>query len=165
MNRDNICKALYALPNGVVTPKRESIARQIVVGLIGLALLTVNLLFVDPSADTLSMALLTSGAGMVLYGIVVGAVRYNQEREVPYDNEARGYMSYRERYYDRAFIQPIIRALEYGDIEAIETMPTTNIASVMLVEYRSKYRRAYSLLEYSEEEYRPIGKVKILDRE
>ena len=161
MNTDNICKALYALPQGVVTPKSESTARQILVLILGIALLTINFVFVDDSADTLSMALLTIGVGMVLYGIVVAAVRHNSHCEVPYDNEARCYMKYSERYYDRGFIGPITQALERGDYEAIELMPTTNIAAVMLVEYRSNKRRAYALYEYGEDEYRPIGKPHI----
>lgn len=165
MNTDNICKALYALPRGVVTPKRESIATQIIVLVVGIALLTANFLFVDDSADTISMALLTLGIGMALYGIVVATIRHNSQHQVPYDNEVRCYMKYRERYYDRGLVAPIVSALERGDYEAIDIMPTTNIAAVVLVEYRSKYRRAYALYEYAEDEYRPIGKPHISNKE
>ena len=164
MNRENIYKALYALPQGVVTPKRESIAREVMILVLGIALLTINFMLVDQSADTLSMALLTVGVGMMLYGIVVAAVRVGNRREVPYDNEAKSFMKYRERYYDRGFIEPITRALERGDYEAIEIMPTTNSAAVMLVEYRSAKRRAYALYEYGEEEYRAIGKPYITNK-
>ena len=164
MNTDNICKALYALPQGVVTPKRESIAREIIVLILGIALLTINSMFVDQSAEKLSMALLTIGVGMILYGIVVALIRASRRREVPYDNEAKCFMKYRERYYDRGFIEPITRALERGDYEAIEIIPTTNIAAVMLVEYRSAKRRAYALYEYSEEEYRLISKPHIANK-
>lgn len=163
MNTDNICKALYALPGGAITPKSESIASQMIIALVGVALLTINSLFVDPRLDSLFMALLTCGVAMVLYGIVVGGVRYARGRKVPYDNELREYMKYRERYFDREFIRPIMRALERGDIEALDTMPTTNIAQVVLVEYSSKYRKAYSLMEYHDTEYRVIGEPTILD--
>jgi hypothetical protein len=61
MNTENICKALYALPGGVVTPKPESIARQVIVAGLGTALLIFNYTLVDDSAETLSMALLTLG--------------------------------------------------------------------------------------------------------
>ncbi len=162
MNTENICKALYALPEGAITPKRESIASQVIVALMGVALLIVNFLLVDESADTLSMALLTIGIGMVLYGVVVAAVRRNSLREVPYDNEAKSYMKYRERYYDRAFVTPILAALERGDIEAIDTMPTTNIAAITLVEYRSRNCKAYALYEYGEAEYNPIGNPTVI---
>ena len=164
MNTDNICKALYALPQGVVTPKRESVAREIMVLILGIALLIFNSMLGDQSAETLSMALLTAGIGMILYGIIVASVRASNRREVPYDNEAKGFMKYRERYYDRSFIEPITQALERGDYEAIEIMPTTNIAAVMLVEYRSAKRRAYALYEYGEQEYRPISKPHIVNK-
>lgn len=164
MNTDNICKALYALPGGVVTPKRESVATQIVVALVGVAILVVNSLLVDDSAEVVSMALLTIGVGMIIYGVLVAIVRRSSHREVPYDNEARSYMRYRERYYDRGLIEPIRRALESGDVEAIEIMPTTNIASVVLVEYSSNKRRAYALYEYGDQEYRPIGNPRIVNK-
>jgi hypothetical protein len=164
MNTENICKALYALPGGVVTPKRESIATQIIVALVGVAILVVNSLLVDDSAEVMSMALLTIGVGMILYGIVVAVVRRSGQREVPYDNEARSYMRYRERYYDRELVAPIRSALERGDFEAIALMPTTNVAAIILVEYCSKLRKAYALYEYSESEYRPIGTPKIENR-
>lgn len=153
------------MPNGVVTPKRESIATQIIVLVVGIALLTANFLFVDDSADTISMALLTLGIGMALYGIVVATIRHNSQHQVPYDNEVGCYMKYRERYYDRGLVAPIVFALERGDYEAIDIMPTTNIAAVVLVEYRSKYRRAYALYEYAEDEYRPISKPHISNKE
>ena len=152
------------MPKGVVTPKRESIAREIKILVLGIALLIINFMFVDQSTDTLSMALLTIGVGLVLYSIVVAAVKTSSRREVPYDNEARCFMKYRERYYDRGFIEPITRALEHSDYEAIEIMPTTNIAAVILVEYRSTKRRAYALYEYGEEEYRLIGKPHIANK-
>lgn len=164
MNTDNICKVLYTLPEGAVTPKRESVTSQIIIALVGVVLLTINFLLGDKLAETLSMLLLTLGVGMVLYGIVVGAVRLNSAREVPYDNEAKRYMKYRERYYDRTFVAPILASLECGDIEAIDIMPTTNIAAVTLVEYRSKHRVAYGLYEYSDSEYKPIGKPKVITR-
>jgi hypothetical protein len=164
MNTENICKALYALPGGVVTPKPESIARQVIVAGLGIALLIFNYTLVDDSAETLSMALLTLGIGMILYGVVVGVVRHSSHRNVPYDNQAKCFMRYRERYYDRGFIEPIRRALESGDVEAIEIMPTTNIASVVLVEYSSNKRRAYALYEYGDQEYRPIGNPRIINK-
>lgn len=164
MNTENICKALYALPGGVVTPKRESIATQIIVALVGVAILVVNSLLVDDSAETLSMALLTLGIGMILYGVVVGVVRHSSHRNVPYDNQAKCFMRYRERYYDRELVAPIRPALERGDFEAIALMPTTNVAAIVLVEYSSKQRKAYALYEYGESEYRPIGTPKIENR-
>ena len=164
MNTENICKALYALPGGVVTPKPESIARQVIVAGLGIALLIFNYTLVDDSAETLSMALLTLGIGMILYGVVVGVVRHSSHREVPYDNEARSYMRYRERYYDRELVAPIRSALERGDFEAIALMPTTNVAAMVLVEYSSNQRQAYALYEYGESEYRPIGTPKIENR-
>ena len=57
-----------------------------------------------------------------------------------------------------------MRTFEHSDYEAIEIMPTTNIAAVILVEYRSTKRRAYALYEYGEEEYRLIGKPHIANK-
>ena len=60
--------------------------------------------------------------------------------------------------------EEIIFGSECGDIEAIETMPTTNIAAVTLVEYRSSRRRAYALYQYGEAEYKPLSEPVVVDR-
>lgn len=164
MNTENICKALYALPGGVVTPRRQSIKTPVVVTLIGIALFIVNYTLVDSSHEVLSMSMLTAAVACILYGVVVIMVRLNSQKEVPYDNEAGGYMKYRERYYDRQLVSPLRKAIECGDTEAIDSMPTTNIAAVTLVEYRSSRRRAYAIYEYGEAEYQPLSEPVILDK-
>lgn len=164
MNTENLCKALYALPGGVVEPRRQSVTTPTIIALVGVALLILNHTLVDDSLEILSMSLLTASIAMILYGALVTLVRLNSNKQVPYDNEVHSFMKYRERYYDPQLVAPLRKAMECGDIEAIETMPTTNIAAVTLVEYRSSRRRAYALYQYGEAEYKPLSEPVVVDR-
>ena len=164
MNTENICKALYALPGGVVAPRKESVKTPIVLAIIGVAFLIINSTVLSDTADALSMTLLCAGIALIIYGIIAVMMRLNSSRRVPYDNEARSYMRYRERYYDRELVAALRRAIADGDIEAIDSMPTTNIAAVTLIEYRSSHRRAYGLYEYGEAEYRPLSEPNIINK-
>jgi len=164
MNTENICKALYALPGGVVAPRKEGVTTPIVLAITGIALLIINSTVLSDTADALSMTLLCAGIALIIYGIIAVMMRLNSSRRVPYDNEARSYMKCRERYYDRELVAALRRAIADGDIETIDSMPTTNIAAVTLVEYRSSRRRAYGLYEYGEAEYRPLSEPKIINK-
>lgn len=164
MNTENICKALYALPGGAVAPRKESVATPVILAIVGIVLLVVNSTVLGDGAETLSMALLCAGIALIIYGIIAVMMRLNSSRQVPYDCEAKAYMKCRERYYDRELVSALRKAIEQGDIEAIDSMPTTNIAAVTLVEYRSSCRRAYGLYEYGEAEYRPLSEPKVINK-
>lgn len=157
MNTENICKALYALPNKHIVARRESIIKPIIIAIIGVITLTINSAYVGNDAEALSMAFITAGVALILYGLLVAIMRTNSSKLVPYDNDAKCYLKYRERYFDRELVAPIIKALKSGDIVAIDQMPTTHIAAVTLVEYSSKSGiKAYGLYSYNEGGYRPL---------
>lgn len=166
MNTDNICKALYALPGGVVTSRRQSSTTPIMIAVVGIALLVINYAMLSEAPESLSMLMLTVGIGLLLYGSLVAVMRQISPKQVPYDNRSHSYFKYKERYFERELVAPLQQALGRGDTAAIDEMPTTNIAAITLVEYRSKSGiRAYCLYEYGESEYRPLGKPTILGYE
>lgn len=166
MNTENICKALYALPEAIVTPRRQSISTPIVITIIGIALLVINYVALKDCSEALSMLVLTIGIGTILYGALVVVMGLSSPKMLPYDNRSGSFFKYKERYFERGLVAPIQQALGRGDILAIEEMPTTNVAAITLVEYRSKSGiRAYCLYEYGESEYRPLCKPTILGYE
>lgn len=157
MNTENLCKALYVLPNTRIIARRESIINPIIIAISGVVILITNHLLVEQKAGAMSMALITLGTALILYGLLVTIMRANSQKLVPYDNDAKCYMKYRERYYDRELVGPIIRALRNGDINAIDQMPTTNIAAVTLAEYSSRGNiRAFCIYSFKEGEYQPL---------
>lgn len=163
MNTDNICKALYALPGGVVTPRKESIVMPVVIVIIGVAMLISNYTIISSNLESLSMLMLVVGIALILYGALVLIMRIGSQRLVPYDNRAGRYFKFKERYFERELIAPVSQAIARGDIIAIDDMPTTNVSAIVLVECRSKGGIvAYCLYEFNNNEYHALGKPTIL---
>lgn len=130
--KQTLCEALYALPEGDVVARRRTIYKP--------------------------LAAVVAGFVLLIYGAVAIILRLVGGECVPYHTGEGGYMHYRERYFDRALLGPLSRAIEHGDVEAIEQMPTTNISAVVLVEYSTSSRHivSYALYEYADFENRLI---------
>lgn len=163
----DICEALYALPGGVVIPRRRPIVKPMAIAIMGLVLLAINIVAVAEESDALSMLLVVVGIALVCYGAVVSIVRLCGDDRVPYHHPSRGYMSRTERYYRRDQLFYLEAALARGDRATIDAMPTTNVAMVTLVGYHAADDSldAYALYEYVDMETRMIGDVKIMKRD
>ena len=165
MNKQDICEALYALPTGRVVARRQTIIKPLIISLLGLVLLFIDWFAIEQRGEALSLTLILVGITLLIYGAVrIIAIPLNKEC-VPYDNKRGCYLLYRERYYDRTLLPALQRAVDIGDLRALEDMPTTNISAVVLSEYRSRDGSliAYGIYEYVEEDYRAVGKPKIIE--
>lgn len=164
MIRQDICEALYALPNGVVQPRRRSVVRPLCITLIGVAVMVANVIFTGFSNDTLSMLLVVVGVSLVLYGIIAIMMRMVGDERVPYHTPSRCYMKYRERYYSHEKLAELESALSVQDIEHIDSIETSSISAITLAECTTKDSAmvAYALYEYDNYEDRLVGKVKII---
>lgn len=166
MLTEDICKALYALPGGVVKPRRRTAVKPVIITLIGAALLVINSMAVEDSAGATAMTLITAGVILLGYGIVATIVRLRSTATVPYDEEAKCYMHYRERYYNHELLPAVRRAIAANDTEGLEQLPTSNVSAIIVIEYRTPggRRTAYALYEYKEFAYRLIDPPVIITR-
>ncbi len=166
MIRQEICEALYALPNGVVAAQRRSVAMPIVIALVGAALLAAYFVMLDGTAGALSMSLIVAGGTLVLYGLVATVVRIASNDTVPYHTPTKSYMSYRERLYAHESGAKLKEAVAAGDLKRIEEIETSNISALTLGECRTKDGSivALALYEYTNYEDRLSGEVTIIQR-
>ena len=164
MIRQDICEVLYALPNGVVQPRRRSVVRPLCITLIGVAVMVANVIFTGFSNDALSMLLVVVGVSLVLYGIIAIMMRMVGDERVPYHTPSRCYMKYRERYYSHEKLAELESALSVQDIEHIDSIETSSISAITLAECTTKDSAmvAYALYEYDNYEDRLVGEVKII---
>lgn len=162
--RLDICEALYALPGGVVVSRRRSLLKPIAYLCAGIVLFIINLVAVEDKNGALGMLLMVGGIALAAYGIFAIIACFAASEGVPYDTEARRYMVRRERYYDHELLKPLSDAVARGDKEAIDSMPTTNVARLTLVEYRTPGtgRTAWAIYEYVDFANRLYGEVKIV---
>jgi hypothetical protein len=163
MNAFEICEALYALPGGVVEPRRQPITKPLMIAIIGIVLLIINNVAVDSSMEALSMFLIVSGVGLLGYGVVVTAMRRTSDERIPYHKPSKRFMSYTESYYTREQLPELQRAIASRNESALAKIPTSNIAAITLVSYRSSDNSiaAYALYQYVDMEYCIIGNVEI----
>ncbi len=145
----DLCEALYALPGGVVTPRRQPIVKPLVVALLGVVLLTIDGLVVEDKSGALSMTLMVLGITMTMFGALTAIMRAFSDKRVPYHNTS-GYMHYSERYYDRMYRAELLDAIASGNAAQINAIKTTNISAITLAEFRSKDGSvvAYAIYEY-----------------
>jgi hypothetical protein len=158
MITEDICKALYALPGGVVTPRRRTIVIPAVAAAVGVVLLIINFLAIDDSDSITAMTLISIGVLLLLYGVITAILRLVSKQTSPYDVEAGCFMHCEEHYYDAKHLAVILKAMEHDDMEAIERLSETNISSLILIIYSSpaKMRTAYALYEYRDFGYRLV---------
>lgn len=166
MIETNICEALYALPGGVVVPRRQPIGKPAMAAIVGAVLLVINFLAINDKSGALGMMLMVAGITLLLFGIIIIAVRLTSDKRVPYHTPSKRYMCYCERYYDRAQLEMLKKYVASGDRVMIDSLQTGNVAAITLVEYSSADDSlvAYALYEYFEFDNRLIGQVKIIRR-
>ena len=160
----DICKALYALPTGVVAARRQSVCRPTVIALVGAALLVLNFVLVDDKSGAMGMSLMVAGITMLIYGVVIAIVHLMSDRRVPYHKTTKRYMRFRERYYDREQLAELQKAVARGDRAGIEALPQGNVAAITLVECYAHDRSivAYAIYEYTNFDNKLIGEVKLV---
>lgn len=165
MDSQNICKALYALPGGVVEARRRPVFKPVLVTLAGAVLLISDIVAVDSSSSgNLSAGLLLFGSLLLIGGAIATAMRIFGGERVPYYLPDGVYLRRRERYYDRDRLPELRRVVEAGDVGALNAIPESNVSAVTLVEYSSEKSglRAMCIYEYVEFDRRAVGGVKIV---
>ena len=164
MIRQEICEALYALPNGVVQPRRRPIKRPVITAIVGVALLITALLMPSTKEGMLEMALIIGGGVLMLYGLCVVIIRYINHDTAPYHTPSRSYMSYRERYYTIDKSSELKAAIAGKDYNRLEAVETSNISTLIVAECRSKDGSivALALYEYAIFEHLMVDRVTII---
>lgn len=166
MIEHNICEALYALPGGVVEPRRQPVCKPILATIVGAVLLFINFLAIDDKSGALGMTLMVAGITLLLFGIVVTIARLTSDKRIPYHTPSKRYMRYSERYYDRAQLEMLKKYVSSGDRLMIDSLQTSNVSAITLVEYHSVDDTliAYAIYEYYEFDNRLISEIKIIQR-
>ena len=164
MIRQEICEALYALPNGVVQPRRRPITKPIISAITGIALLIATIFIPSTKDGILEMALIVGGGALMLYGWCVMMVRIINNDKVPYHTPTKSYMSYRERFYTHDKIEELKAAIATKDYNRLESIETSNISALTVTECRTKDGSivALALYEYAIYEDILVDKVTII---
>ena len=165
MKLKDICEAVDALPGGVVEARRRPVFKPAALTVSGAVLLIADILAVDSSSSgNLAAGLLMIGSILFFGGAIAIAVRMLGDQRTPYYVTDGSYLRRRERYYDRGRLAELRRAVEAGDIAALDAIPESDVSALTLVEYYSAKSdlRALCIYEYAEFELRAVCAVKIV---
>lgn len=164
MIRQEICKALYALPDGVVQPRRRPITRPVITAIVGVALLIANIFVPRTNEGMLEMMLIAIGGTLILYGVGVMMIRIINHDTAPYHTPTKSYLSYRECFYTHDKAEELKAAIAAKDYNRLKAIETSNISALTIVECRTKDNSivAIALYEYAIYEDILVDKVTII---
>ena len=166
MDKNKICEALYALPGGVVVKRRKSMAVPAVLFVVGAAMLVVNNMYGAELTNNLRSAVVFTGGILAIAGMIVAAAQTFGSGGVPFHKENRSYLLYEELYFDRGARSEVMQSVDEGAVEQLLGMKHAQVPAVAVAVYRTPDNRfaAMQAFEYAELEYKPLTRLKIVDK-
>lgn len=165
MDRNTLCRALYALPAGTVVKRRKSLFVPLLIAVAGGGLLVVNTFLEGAALDNQKSAVVFVGGTLLLVGLLWLVVRLGAQG-VPYHLPSKSYMRFDELYFDRSLQSEVTGRLEAGDLDGLLRLPRQTIpaVAVMLCRTRDNTLAAGRAFAYAELEYKPLGEMNIMDK-
>ncbi len=165
MNKNEICEAICALPDGVVVRRRKSFLLPVVSLLAGVALIAVNYVWGAEWTNNLRSALVFVGGSLAVAGLMVMLARVFGGG-VPYHREAKAYLRYEELYFDRKWLREVASYVEGGDLKRLKALEHSRVPAVSVALYSTPDGRfaAMQAYEYTDLEYRPLSDLKVVNR-
>lgn len=166
MDKNKICEALYALPGGVVVKRRKSMAVPAVLFVVGAAMIVVNNIYGAELTNNLRSAVVFTGGILAIAGMIAAAAQTFGSGGVPFHKENRSYLLYEELYFDRGVRSEVMQSVDEGAVEQLLGMKHAQVPAVAVAVYRTPDNRfaAMQAFEYAELEYKPLTRLKIVDR-
>lgn len=166
MDKNKICEALYALPGGVVVKRRKSMAVPAVLFVVGAAMIVVNNIYGTELTNNLRSAVVFTGGILAIAGMIAAAAQTFGSGGVPFHKENRSYLLYEELYFDRGVRSEVMQSVDEGAVEQLLGMKHAQVPAVAVAVYRTPDNRfaAMQAFEYAELEYKPLTRLKIVDR-
>lgn len=164
MNKNAICEALYALPDGVVVRRRKPFFVWTLVWLSGMALLVANGLLGGRMGNDLSSALVLIGGAAVSVSSILLAVRIFSKEGVPFHRPSRRYLQFKTLYFDFPQRDEVVERVLSGCAGELLQMPHAQVPSLCVALYRTPDHCfvAMQAFEYAELEYRPLTPLRIV---
>lgn len=165
MNKNEICEAICALPDGAVVRRHKSFWMPVVLLLAGAALIAVNQVSGAELTNNLRSALVFVGGTLAVVGLMVMLVRIFGGG-VPYHEQTKSYLRYEELYFDRKWWREVASYVEGGDVKRLRALERSRVPAVAVAMYSTPDGRfsAMQAFEYADLEYRPMSELKVVNR-
>lgn len=164
MNKNEICEAMYALPEGMIVKRRKSLLVPVLVLLAGAVLIVVNKVWGGELTNNLRSSLVFVGGALAVSGLLILLARMFGSDGIPYHRGEKRYLQYEELYFDRGHGRDVVRYVNDGDVRRVLALQRSQVPAVAVALYRTPDNRfaALQAFEYADLEYRPLSELKIV---
>lgn len=166
MDRNKICEAMYALPEGVVVKRRKSQLSAAVLFIAGVALVVVNNMYGAEFSNNMRSAIVFIGGLLILSGMVMAAIRLFGSGGVPFHKGKHCYLVFEELYFDRSVRADVVQSVEDGAVDRLLGLARANVPALTVALYRTPDNSfaAMQAFEYADLEYKPLTRLNIVDK-
>ena len=165
MKNYDMCEALYALPNGVVVPRRKPVALPLLVAIAGVALLVANFMLPALAENAnLKSALVLFGVAFVLIGGLVGVMRLSGRSCAPWHVKDGCFLKKKELKFVKERSSMVRDLVRKGDFATLRSLPDDGVSAVTVVVYSSPRSGfcAAQVFEYEELQLLPTSDLKVV---
>lgn len=165
MNKNELCEAICALPDGAIVRRRKSLFMPVVLLLAGAAMIVANNVSGAELTNNLRSALVFVGGTVAVVGLMLLLTRIFGGGAL-YHKEAKSFLRYEELYFDRTFWREVTSYVEDGDMKRLHALDRSRVPAVAVAIYATPDRRfaAMQAFEYTDLEYRPLSGLKVVTR-
>lgn len=165
MNDNNIRKAMYALPDGVIACRRKPILNCSLLLAAGLLMVFFSDLGTDSLPADLSFGILSLGVILTLVGGLILTHRLTR-CSAPCLRATGEYLIHREYGFDLKNRKEILAQLAAGDIEGLVARKESHVHSLIVNIYRTADNSfaAVQVFEYTDLSFRPATDIRIFRR-
>lgn len=165
MKNYDMREALYALPGGVVQPRRKPVALPLLVAIAGLAMMAANaMLPKNVEYANLKSALVLFGVLFALVGVVVCVIRFSGRSSAPWHVQDGCFLKREELKFVKERSSMVRDLVRKGDFATLRSLPDDGVSAVTVVVYSSPRSGfcAAQVFEYVDMELQAVCDIKIV---
>ena len=158
-------EALYALPGGVVQPRRKPVALPLLVAIAGVAMMVANaMLPKNVEYANLKSALVLFGVLFALVGAVVCFIRFSGRSCAPWHVQDSCFLKREELKFVKERSSMVRDLVRKGDFATLRSLPDDGVSAVTVVVYSSPRSGfcAAQVFEYVDMELQAVSDIKIV---
>ena len=164
MAKYDMCEAMCALPNNVVTMRRQSLVMPIVTLFIGVTLFVVNG-FLDGGSEmsNIKSAIVLFGAVFVLVGGAMTLIRFGGGGLAPWHTEEKCFLKKEELKFRKEDKTEVLDLVKLGNFTTLRSIKAANVSALIVTLWStpSGHFTAAQVFEYIDLELQPVSELKV----
>ncbi len=164
MNDSNICKAMYALPDGAIVRRRKSVSTYALLLGAGFLMILFSDLDTGLLPHNISFGILSLGVLLMILSGLILFIRLAQKRGTPCLQKTGERLIRREYGFDLKDRDEILSQIERGDIQGLASRKESAVHSLIVTLYRTADNSfaAVQAFEYTDLAFQPATDIRII---